>query len=144
MQRACNRRLKPAGLISGKGSSFWSTPTYKQGGNRTSIRMGPGSFLFVADQNQTGGQVSLRTAGLCWTVMWDLMKATGWTPGPLASSPRCLVTLLAEDAHSKGAALLQQNPAFTDWMMGWPAGWTDPLQPVTGWSQWLQRARISN
>ena len=21
--------------------------------------------------------------------------------------------------------------------MGWPIGWTDPIQPVTGWSVWL-------
>ena len=32
------------------------------------------------------------------------------------------------------------NPCFTDWIMGWPTGCTDPLKPVTGWSRWLRRA----
>jgi hypothetical protein len=33
------------------------------------------------------------------------------------------------------------NPNFSDWIMGWPIGWADPMQPVTGWSLWLQRMR---
>lgn len=33
------------------------------------------------------------------------------------------------------------NPNFSDWLMGWPIGWTDPTQPVTEWSLWLQRMR---
>ncbi|WP_245426310.1 DNA cytosine methyltransferase [Phyllobacterium bourgognense] len=33
------------------------------------------------------------------------------------------------------------NPNFSDWIMGWPIGWTDPMQPVTGWSAWLQLMR---
>jgi len=111
------------------------------GGNRTSIRMGPGRFQFVADANQTGSQMSLLTAARTWALMWDLLKATGWTPGPIASSPRCQVTLLNGGLHSTQAQHL--NPSFTDWMMGWPSGWTDPLRPVTAWSHWQQRARGS-
>jgi hypothetical protein len=111
------------------------------GGNRVSIRMGPGQFRFTVDQNQKGSQAGLRQAALAWVMMWDLMKATGWTPGPLVSSPRCLVTSFPGDAHLKGKALLQLNPSFTDWIMGWPSGWTDPLRPVTAWSRWLRRAR---
>ena len=40
---------------------------------------------------------------------------------------------------SHGQAL---NPAFSNWMMGWPMGWTDPLGPLTGWYQRLQRGRL--
>ncbi|WP_221724658.1 hypothetical protein, partial [Ochrobactrum sp. SFR4] len=36
---------------------------------------------------------------------------------------------------------LSFNPNFSDWLMGWPIGWTDPMQPVTGWQVWLQRMR---
>lgn len=39
------------------------------------------------DQNQKGKQASLRHAALTWTMMWELMAATGWTPGTLVSSP---------------------------------------------------------
>lgn len=33
------------------------------------------------------------------------------------------------------------NPNFSDWVMGWPIGWTDPMQRVTGWSVWRRRMR---
>lgn len=33
------------------------------------------------------------------------------------------------------------NPLFVEWLMGWPIGWTDCGQPVTGFSRWLQRSR---
>jgi hypothetical protein len=33
------------------------------------------------------------------------------------------------------------NPNFSDWIMGWPIGWTDPTRPVSGWSVWLRRMR---
>ncbi len=141
LQRASYQRRKSAGLTYANGCSFWPTPTFKMGGNRTSIRVSPGRFQFVVDANQKGSQVGLKVAASTWMVMWDLWKATGWTPGPLVSSPRCQVTLLPGDKHSKGKAVLQLNPSFTDWMMGWPSRWTDPLQPVTGWSPWLRRAR---
>lgn len=143
LQRASYRRRKSAGLTYANGYSFWPTPTYKMGGNRTAVRLGPGYFQFVVDPNQSGSQVGLKIAAAVWTMAWDLMRATGWRGTPLVSSPRCQVTLLNGDAQWKGKASRQLNPNFTDWMMGWPAGWTDPQQPVTGWSHWLQRARGS-
>lgn len=111
------------------------------GGNRISLRMAPGLFQFVVDENQKGSQAGLRQAAVVWMLMWDMLQATGWVPGRLYSSPRCLVTLLPGDRHLDGRAILQLNPSFTDWIMGWPSRWTDPLRPVTGWSRWLQRAR---
>ena len=93
----------------------------------------------VLRSGQAGSQASLRCAAMAWVKMWDMLATTGWTPGPLASSPRCQVTLFSGAKHSTDGLML--NPCFTDWIMGWPTGWTDPLQPVTGWSRWLQRAR---
>ena len=61
--------------------------------------------------------------------MWDLLMAAGWTPRRPVSSPRCRVILLNGEKHCDGH--LSSNPAFSDWVMGWPPGWTDPLQPVT-------------
>ncbi len=30
------------------------------------------------------------------------------------------------------------NPAFTEWLMGWPIGWTASEPAVTGWYRWQQ------
>lgn len=30
------------------------------------------------------------------------------------------------------------NPAFTEWLMGWPIGWTESEPAVTGWCRWQQ------
>ena len=72
--------------------------------------------------------------------MWDLLRAAGWTPARFQSSHPFRVILLSGEKRSTHALAL--NPAFTDWMMGWPSGWTEPLWPVTAWSQWRRRARI--
>ena len=94
---------------------------------------------FKCDLNQVGSQLGLWNAAKAWTLMWDMLRAAGWTPRRPVSSHPCRVILLGGEKHSDG--LLSSNPAFSDWMMGWPPGWTDPLQPVTGFAQWLQRAR---
>ena len=33
------------------------------------------------------------------------------------------------------------NPAFVEWLMGWPLGWTDFAPVATEWSRWLRRMR---
>ncbi len=33
------------------------------------------------------------------------------------------------------------NPAFTEWLMGWPIGWTESEPAVTGWCRWQQHMR---
>ncbi len=85
--------------------------------------------------------MGLKNAASAWTMMWQLLLAAGWTPQSFRSSHRFRVILLNGEKHSTDALTL--NPAFTDWMMGWPIGWTDPQRPVTGWSHWLRRARGS-
>jgi len=100
---------------------------------------GPEGIQFKTDQNQTGTQIGVKTAATAWTLMWELMMAAGWTPQRFRSSHRFRVILLNGEKYSEHPLTL--NPAFTDWMMGWPSGWTDPLQPVTGWCQWLRHAR---
>lgn len=140
LQRASYQRRKSAGLTSASGCSFWPTPTCKGSGNRACIMLSPERGVeFKNDLNQVGSQIGLWNAAKAWVLMWDLLMAAGWTPRRPASSPRCRVILLNGEKHSKGH--LSSNPAFSDWMMGWPPGWTDPLQPETEWSHWLQRAR---
>jgi len=33
------------------------------------------------------------------------------------------------------------NPVFTEWLMGWPIGWTESAPAVTGWCRWQQHMR---
>ena len=130
LQRASYQRRKSAGRIPVKGCSFWPTPTFKSGGNRACIVGTPQGLQFKADLNQTGKQFGIKNAASAWTLMWDLMGAAGWTPQRFRSSHRFRVILLSGEKHSGDP--LSLNPAFTDWMMGWPSGWTDPLQLSNG------------
>ena len=140
LQRASYQRRKLAGRTSASGCSFWPTPTFKGSGNRACIQLYVvAGVMFRNDLNQTGSQLGIWNAAKAWTLMWDLLMAAGWQPQRPVSSHPCRVILLNGEKHSDG--ILSANPAFSDWMMGWPPGWTDPLQPVTGWSLWLQRAR---
>lgn len=140
LQRASYQRRKSAGRTSASGCSFWPTPTFKGSGNRACIRLSPDKGLeFKNDLNQVGSQLGLWNAAKAWALLWDMLQAVGWTPSRPRSSHLCRVILLNGERHSDGR--LSSNPAFSDWMMGWPPGWTDPLRPVTGWSLWLQRAR---
>lgn len=108
--------------------------------NRACLKVGPEGMKFQHDLNQTGKQVGIKNAASAWTLFWDILMASGWTPAPFPSSHRVRVHFGNGAKHSTDGPAL--NPAFTDWMMGWPMGWTDPLQPVTGWCQWLRHARL--
>lgn len=58
------------------------------------------------------------------------VPATG--DGPASCPPRRGLRLLSPTL----------NCAFTEWLMGWPPGWTDCGCAVTGFSPWLRRMRI--
>ncbi len=149
--RASNLRLKSAGRTGATGSSFWPTPTYKGSGNRACILVGPEGLRFRTDANQTGKQVGIKNAASAWTLFWDILIASGWTPAPFPSSHRVRVSFGCGEKHSNAGLAL--DPAFSDWMMGWPMGWTDPLRPFSvmhaspvrqwamGWSRWLRQGR---
>lgn len=141
LRRASYQRRKSVGRTPVKGSSFWPTPTFKSAGNRACIKGSSLGIQFTTDQNQSGSQIGLKNAANAWTLMWDMMTAAGWTPQNFQASHRCRVILLNGEKHSTNSLTL--NPAFTDWMMGWPLGWTDPQRPVTAWSLWLRRMRIA-
>jgi hypothetical protein len=139
LQRVSYQRRKSAGPTSGNASSYWPTPTFKSAGNRVCFQPYPCRLKLLKDEAQAGNQFGLRNAASAWTVMWDFLLAMGWTPrSPVSSLPFRVHLKSGEWPLRPGPSL---NPEFTDWMMGWPPGWTDPLRPVTGWSRWLQHAR---
>jgi hypothetical protein len=64
----------------------------------------------------------------------------GWSPGHnrADSNDRLDYTIEREAAQSGQTGRL--NPAFTEWLMGWPLGWTD-LKPLAmdKWLEWRQQ-----
>ena len=139
LQRASYQRRKLAGRTPAKGCSFWATPTFKSSGNRACIQLSSEGLAFRCDQNQTGSQMGLRNQATSWTLLRQLLDAAGWRGKRLRSSHPNRVVLLSGEKHSERGLTL--NPAFTDWIMGWPIGWTEPQKPVTGWSHWQRRGR---
>ena len=141
LQRASYQRRKLAGRIPAKGCSFWPTPTFRGSSNQVCIVGSPTGIQFKKNENQTGRQTGIKNAASAWTLMWELMTAAGWTPQPFRFSHRFRVSVRNGEKYSTDP--LSLNPAFTDWLMGWPLGWTDPVRPVTEWSLWLRRMRIA-
>jgi hypothetical protein len=139
LQRASYQRRKLAGRIPVKGSSFWATPTFKSGGNRACLKLSPLGIAFMKDLNQTGSQIGLRQQAVSWSLFWELADAMGWKGNVFPTSHPHRVILLNGVKHLSDA--LSLNPAFTDWIMGWPMGWTAPQRPVTEWSHWLRHMR---
>ncbi|TCR70539.1 hypothetical protein [Bosea sp. BK604] len=93
--------------------------------------------------HQEGKQVGIKEVAIAWTLLWRASKAMGATYTAPASFPFSHPLHLMVQAGSRlSDNALTLNPRFTDWIMGWPIGWTNPEQPVTGFAAWLQRSRI--
>ncbi|SHM61476.1 hypothetical protein SAMN05444272_2750 [Roseibium suaedae] len=140
--RDCSRRLKLARPTSGRGSSFWPTPTISLYCCRTDVLIDQGAFRFRTATDQKGSQHSIGNAARVWSVFWMTAQTMGLKPSQALisrSSHPLHVTLMPGTRTCPGDWTF--NPNFSDWLMGWPIGWSDPGQPVTGLSRWLQRMR---
>lgn len=141
-KQACFRRSRWARPRYGVGSSFWPTPTKGLYTNRVELELSATGLRMRDDPHQVGSQISIGKAARLWTMIWMLVRACGGRPKgdfEFHSSLRLHMSLEPGGRYSAGD--LTYNPSFSDWIMGWPIGWTDPTQPVTGWSAWLQRMR---
>ena len=71
------------------------------------------------------------------TTLTDQIKSPSFRPDPetLPAGSDCSST-----AQTSRPRL---NPAFVEWLMGWPEGWTDFGRAETAWSLWRQRMRLS-
>jgi hypothetical protein len=127
----------------GAGSSFWPTPTAtSKNWNRADIELSQKGLRFRRAIDQVGKQVSLTRAARIWTMLYMLLKLTGTMPkGPATFRFSRPLHLTLQPGTRFSTDDLTSNPSFSDWMMGWPIGWSDPMRPVTGLSRWLQRAR---
>ncbi|MDR6952697.1 hypothetical protein J2X65_002056 [Ancylobacter sp. 3268] len=106
------------------------------------MRIDASGWMFVPALDQSGSQVSLGTAAKSWSLVYRVAKATGWKPGPAMNFRFSLplhLSLKPGTRCSKGD--LSWNPAFGEWVMGWPIGWSDPSSSVTGFAQWLRQSR---
>ena len=141
--RACSRRLNAARAIAGAVYSCWPTPTVAHPGARIEINLSPERLAIFSPEPGTGGkQISIHRMAQQWTTLWRLNMALGWTPGPAPKYPYSHpVHVRLGPGTRSSPETLTSNPAFLEWVMGWPIGWTDTQRPVTGWSLWLQRSR---
>jgi hypothetical protein len=93
--------------------------------------------------HQKGKQTGIKEAAIAWTLLWRASKSMGATYTTRASFPFShplhLMVLAGSRLCDNG---LDLNPRFTDWVMGWPIGWTNPERPVTEFAAWLRRSRI--
>ncbi|MBB3233403.1 hypothetical protein [Phyllobacterium endophyticum] len=100
------------------------------------------ALKFRNDPTQTGSQIAIGNVTRLWTHMWLLMKACGATPAKAYRFPSSHPLHIGLNAgHRSSTGDLTFNPNFSDWVMGWPIGWTDPTRPVMEWCRWLQLMR---
>ncbi len=140
-KRACSRRLRLALHTFAGGSSLWPTPTRSLYCNRIEMELSEQGLKLRDDPNQTGSQVGIGKAAKLWTMIWLIVTSCAERPKSFnfRSSHPLHLSLTAGGRYSAGD--LTFNPNFSDWLMGWPIGWTAPRQPVTEWSAWLQHMR---
>jgi len=139
---ACSRRQKRARPISGEGSSFWPTPTVGMSGNHTEHRVDVRGLRLIVDANLSGTQISMAEASRSWTLLWLTAKMLGFRAGAMPGYGFSLPLHVSIGIGSRYLpGTLSFNPAFSDWSMGWPIGWSNSCSPVTGFHRWLQRSR---
>lgn len=110
--------------------------------NRPEIGICATGWALRTSLHQEGKQVGIKEVAIAWTLLWRASKAMGATyaaPAAFPFSHPLHLMVLAGSRLSDNALTL--NPRFTDWIMGWPIGWTNPEQPVTGFAAWLRRSR---
>jgi hypothetical protein len=141
-KQACFQRSKRAHPTYGAGSSFWPTPTRSVYACRAQIELSATGLKFRDDPDQTGSQFGIGQVARLWTLIHLLISSCGAVPRTgiiyLYSLPLHM-SLTVGTRYSPGE--LTFNPNFSDWVMGWPIGWTAPTQQVTEWSAWLLRMR---
>lgn len=173
LQRESTQRLKLAGASFANGCSSWPSITAAngQGNDYTRDRGEKGSERLTleglaklwpttrAGDGVSGLQIKDGKRGLSLitaTKLWPVVTARDYRvpasptaqerahhwpeKGCLSSLQDLLITLDGWTSCQKSRRL---SPLFDEMLMGWPIGWTDCVQPVTGWSRWLRLSRFA-
>jgi len=139
LKQDCFQRSERVRPTFGEGSSLWPTPTTAIYWCRTEVEVGPNGIKYRTDPSQKGNQFGIGRVARTWTMIYLLAKATGAKQMGKFNyqylHPLHLI-LRAGPRYSPGD--LTFNPNFSDWVMGWPIGWSNPEQRVTGFVQWQQ------
>ena len=145
LRRDYSRRLRSARATSGAGCSFWATPTRVRNANSMDIAVGEGLVRFHLTPGQHARQKSPSREAMAWTALYTLLRSVGWEPSRRRRSRRFPSSLPVQATLRVGtggsAGGLIYNPRFTEWLLGWPIGWTDCRKPVTEFAHWLRQSR---
>ena len=168
LRRACLRRKKSVLHTNGNASLFWPTPRAQEPGSTSETHscglaetarywLTPRAHESTEKQETFLTRMNDRTdrahSSLAAQVKaWPTPMARDWkdTPGmrrrktqqislsflAFQSGPHAQPSLQAGDPSQ-----MRLNPAFTEWLMGWPIGWTDFDPAATAWCHWLPRMR---
>ena len=136
MRQEYSARRKLARLTAESGCSRWPTAT-------TMDTMDAARKGIVGNHN-----LSLPVAAQGWATPTSRDHKDGADPSEKVDTN----SLLGRQApRATGPAFRQDsgprrlNPAFVEWLMGWPRGWTDFAPVATEWSHWwrLMRSELS-
>jgi hypothetical protein len=168
LRRACLRRKKSALLTKEKGSSSWPTPrAHEPGSTSPGYRKGlaetarnwltPRATDSGEKQETFQARMADRTDQAFSSLTaqakaWPTPMARDWKDTPGMKHRKTQQISLSALAYHSGhhapentmpgsPSQLRLNPAFTEWLMGWPIGWTDFVPVGTAWFRWQQHMR---
>lgn len=142
LKRACLARLKLVHPTFGAGSSFWPTPTLSLYSNQADLYLGAKGLRYRSKINKKGTQIALGNVARNWSMMVTVVRLLGGKLQDQKNYPYSHPLHMSLERGSRSSKNEWTfNPNFSDWLMGWPIGWSDPTAQVTEWSHWLQRMR---
>ena len=146
LRRDYSRRLKLAQAIaaSGSSSSVWPTPNHRDAdkwhnraiGHDRQVNLSGAAHNWQTPPSIGGGVVSRGKERSSELLIAG--QATALTSS-LQAQP--ISTLGGESSPTDPTLRPRLNPAFVEWLMGVPHGWTDFAPLGTEWSRWSRRMR---
>lgn len=140
LRRVCLQRKKSVRRIAASASSSWLTPRANESSERQE------TFL-----KRHGDRTDKAHGSLTSQVKaWPTPTARDWKDSPgmkdRETGQISLPNMAFRSGHQHqdvmsngGMSQMRLNPLFTEWLMGWPIGWTDFAPVGTVWCHWWQR-----